>query len=414
MGHTELIPHLFRSEFQRIVAVLCRHYGIGFLDEAEDIASSTFLAALETWPYEGVPPSPVGWLHTVARNKAINGWKRRDLFRRKIRPELSKHYHDPEQEIQIDLSEDTIRDSQLRMIFSVCDPALSPEVQVALALRILCGFSVVEIASAFLATPEAIEKRIQRGKERLRSGKGLAEVVGPSLILERSPAVMATLYLLFNEGYHATSGVTPVRKELCLEAMRMTMMLLEGPWSIVAEAKALFALMCFQASRLGARIMPFAVPISLDEQDPALWDHALITQGAWWMKESAEGNELSRYHLEAMIAWKHVQGVPAKDKWKDILVLYDRLLAFGSNPVLELNRLYVLAKVSGREVALAASSSIDPRDDPYRHSLLAWLKEESDPGKSRIHLEQAIASARNPMDRMLLCRRLDHLGGHDR
>lgn len=406
MEHPGIIPHLFRQEYRRIVAVLCRRHGMGFMDEAEDIASSTFLAALETWPFNGVPPSPAGWLHTVARNKAINLLKRKGLFDRKIIPGLSHQEGDPEEQGDPDISEVIIRDSQLLMIFAVCDPAMAPEVQVALALRILCGFSIGEIASAFMASPDAIAKRIQRGKDRLRHGPGLPESMSPKLVEERSPMVMTTIYLLFNEGYHASTGELSIRKDLCAEAMNMMALLLDGPWADKTEAMALQALFCFHAARFDARLDATLDPVMLDEQDPEAWDRELISKGAMWMKRSARGDTVSRYHIEAMIAWWHVRPDAGPEKWTEILGLYDRLLRIEHHPVAAMNRLYVVARVHGKAEALRQADALGELEGPYGKGLMAWLLEELDPASSRRYLEEALGMATNPADIIALRRRM--------
>jgi RNA polymerase sigma factor (sigma-70 family) len=411
MEQPELIPHLFRTEFRKIVAVLCRNFGLDKLEMAEDIAGETFLAAMETWPYQGVPPSPVGWLHTVARNKAISLLRRNNNFRGKVAPELLKESEGLDLLPEIDLSDVHIRDSQLRMIFAVCHPSIPPESQVALALRILCGFSAGEIALAFLTNPETISKRIYRAKEKLRDGKVTLDLPHGQAMGERLGSVLTTLYLLFNEGYHSVSGHLPFRQELCEEAMRLTQLLLEEPETCRPEVQALYALMCFHSSRFAARSSETGDPVMLTDQDPSLWDPQLITRGSWYLREASRGAHLSKYHLEAAIAYWHAQPDAGEGKWAQILPLFDRLVEQDGSPVVALNRLYALAMVKGKAAALREAVQLDLPANPYHHSLLAWLLEGTDDEKAASHLERALELARNPADRQALMKRMEEREG---
>ena len=226
MEQKELIPHLFRTEFSKITAVLCKLFGIEHIEIAEDIASETFLSALETWTYKGFPQNPTAWLYSVAKNKARNYIGRNKIFTEKIAAQL-KYPAKENEEPEIDLSEKNITDSQLQMLFAICHPSISSEAQTGLALRILCGFGIDEIANAFLTSKETINKRLYRAREKLRLEKVQIEFPSDAEIPKRLETVLTTLYLLFNEGYYSESNDAVLREDLCMEAMRLTNLLIE-------------------------------------------------------------------------------------------------------------------------------------------------------------------------------------------
>jgi len=228
MKKNELIPHLFRTEYRKIVAVLCKHFGFDEIEIAEDIASDTFMTAAQTWGMNGVPKNPTAWLYNVAKNKAKNYLQRDSLFKNKIALEIKKTSSDSE-ENEIDLSTQNIKDSQLQMMFAICHPSISPEAQIGLSLRILCGFGIEEIADAFLTNKETINKRLFRAKGKLREEKIKIEMPDVSEIDARLINVLRTIYLLFSEGYYSESQNQIIRKELCFEAMRLCTMLVENP-----------------------------------------------------------------------------------------------------------------------------------------------------------------------------------------
>ncbi|MFT5103888.1 MAG: RNA polymerase sigma factor (sigma-70 family) [Saprospiraceae bacterium] len=219
MQQNELIPHLFRTEYRKIISVLCKLFGIEHIEIAEDIVSDTFLRASETWGLKGLPENPTAWLYKVSKNKAIDVLKHNKIFSEKIAFEIKKT-QTTSNEIEIDLSNKNINDSQLQMMFAVCNPCIPFEAQIGLSLNILCGFGVEEIADAFLTNKEAIYKRLARAKEKLKTAKVKIEVPPQSEIDSRLDAVLTTLYLLFSEGYYSTSQNTVLRKDLCLEAIR--------------------------------------------------------------------------------------------------------------------------------------------------------------------------------------------------
>src|SRR5690606_25445533 len=303
MGRNELIPHLFRTEYSRIVAVLCRALGLENIAVAEDIASETFLSALESWPYKGVPANPTGWLHVVARHKALNYLKRSRTFTNGVAPAIAagRSVEDP---IEIDLSDANITDSQLRMLFALCHPSIPDSAQVALALRILCGFGIDEIASAFLTSRDTVNKRLFRAREKLRTANLTLEFPPREEIPKRLDTVLTTLYLLFSEGYYSETDDAVIREDLCLEAMRLTHLLAGRENTASPDVYALLALMCFQSSRFAARKGTDGRMILYQDQDTSRWNQELIARGAEYLHKASHG-EVSRYHLEAAIAYWH-------------------------------------------------------------------------------------------------------------
>src|SRR4051794_34699825 len=252
MNEKELIPHLFRTEYRKIISVLSNLFGIEHIETVEDIVSDTFLSATELWGLKGLPPNPTAWLYTVAKNKTKDYLKHNSVFAQKIAIEIKKTAGIAE-EIEIDLSTKNIDDSQLAMMFAICHPCISPESQIALSLNLLCGFGPEEIADAFLTNKEVIYKRLNRAKDKLRAEK--VTIAEPSIpeLKDRLDAVLTTLYLLFNEGYYSASQKTALRRELCVEAMRLAVLLTENANTNKPPVNALLSLMCFHASRFDAR-----------------------------------------------------------------------------------------------------------------------------------------------------------------
>ncbi|TWF40719.1 RNA polymerase sigma-70 factor (ECF subfamily) [Chitinophaga polysaccharea] len=405
MDERELIPHLFRTEYSKITAVLCRLFGFEQIETAEDIASDTFLSASELWGLKGLPEHPVAWLYTVAKNKAKNYLKHQAVFQQKITPQL-KHQPTGTDIPEIDLSPQNIHDSQLQMIFAICHPAITAEAQIGLALRILCGFGINEIADAFLTNRETIAKRLQRAKDKLRTADVALIFPPPSEIDKRLETVLKTLYLLFNEGYYSSSHDNTLRKELCFEAMRLTKLLLDNPATNQPAVNALLALMSFHASRFDARIDNAGEIVLYADQDPNLWNHALIQQGEHFLNIASEGDKLSRYHLEAGIAWWHTIKADTKEKWECILQLYNHLLQLEYSPMAALNRTYALSKANGKEEAIAAAEKLALDHLHLYQLLMGELYQELSPAKARAHFEKALQLAASAADKKIIEARL--------
>ncbi|TYP97096.1 RNA polymerase sigma-70 factor (ECF subfamily) [Sphingobacterium allocomposti] len=379
-----------------MTAVLCRHFGLHHMDIAEDIASDTFLKASEHWALNGVPDNPTAWLYTVARNKAKDYFKRTAIFETKVRNEIIPE--SIENEGEFDYNGRIIADSQLAMIFAVCNPANPSESQICLALQILCGFSVEEIADAFLTKIETIRKRLQRGRKNLRNNSFQITTLNETDIRSRLPIVLRTLYLLFNEGYFSKTSSKQVRIELCSEAMRLTLLLTENTLTNTPQVNALLALMCFQSSRLDARTDIRGEAILFDEQDKSRWDQSLIQRGNYYLVNATDRQEVSKYHLEAGIAYWHT--APADDsKWTHILQLYNQLIVVEYSPITALNRVFAFAKVHGKDKAIVEAEKLGLEQNSYYHALLGYLYAQTAAAKSIAHYEQAIQLTKSPTEK---------------
>jgi RNA polymerase sigma-70 factor (ECF subfamily) len=404
----ELIPHLFRTEYSKITAVLARLFGFEHIEIAEDIASDTFLLAAETWGIKGLPENPVAWLYTVAKNRAKDHLKHNAIFSDKVVTHIQKTNTELH-ELEIDLSPQNIVDSQLQMMFAICHPAINAEAQIGLSLRILCGFGIEEIADAFLSNKETINKRLFRAKEKLRKEKVKIEFPKSLEINERVQAVLTTLYLLFNEGYYSLSQNTTLRKDLCLEAMRLTFLLVENQSTNKPAANALLSLMCFHASRFEARTNPNGEIVLYDDQDTGLWDDELITQGEFYLNKAAEGNEISKYHFEAAIAYWHTRKTGNPDKWENILQLYNKLLQIEYSPIAALNRTYALARANGKRIAITEAEKLKLGNNHLYFSLLGYLYTDIDNETALSHLKTAMALAKSKTDKEMIMKSMDKI-----
>ncbi len=408
MKEQELIPHLFRTEYRKIVSVLCYLFGIEHIETAEDIVSDTFLSATELWSQKGVPDNPTGWLYTVAKNKTKNHLKHNSIFTEKLAVEL-KYGTSEVEEINIDLSTKHINDSQLAMIFTVCNPSISTESQIALALNLLCGFGIQEIADAFLTNKEVIYKRLNRAKEKLKAEKIKIEQPTPAEIDARLDTVLTTLYLLFSEGYYSTSQNTVLRKDLCAEAMRLAYFLVENASTNKADVNALLSLMCFHASRFEARMNEKGEIILYEDQDTNLWNQELIGKGEYFLEQASRSRYLSKYHLEAGIAYWHTQKEDTNQKWESILQLYNKLLQLEYSPIAALNRTYALAKANGKEEAIVEAEKLALTDNHFYYSLLGNLYTDIDNTKAIQHLQTALKLALSEADKAIIKRTLDKI-----
>ena len=411
MYQQELIPHLFRTEFRKIAAVLSKLFGIENLELAEDIASETFLSALENWPYKGIPENPVAWLYTVAKNKAKNHLQRNQVFTEKIAQQI-KYSSSQSEEVEIDLSEKNISDSQLQMLFALCHPSIPTESQIGLSLRILCGFGIEEIANAFLTNKETINKRLFRAKEKLRIEKVKIEFPAKEEINDRLETVLTTLYLLFNEGYYSESQDAILREDLCAEAMRLADILIGNGPTNQPNVNALFALMCFHSSRFKARKNEKGEMILYEDQDETLWDQALIAKGTFHLHEASRGNKISKYHLEATIAFWNTQKADTKEKWETILQLYNRLLQLEYSPIAALNRTYALAKAKGNHEGIIEAEKLNLTGNHFYFTLLGELHRGVDNKKAEQFFQKAISIAKTQAEKQTIQRKIDRLSGN--
>lgn len=405
-SHSELLPHLFRQEYAKMTAVLCRHFGLKHIEIAEDIASDTFLKASEHWAIYGVPNNPTAWLYTVVKNKTKDYFKHISVFEMQIKSALIPN--EPEKEKDFEFNEQTISDSQLAMIFAVCNPSNSTEGQIALALQILCGFSIEEIANAFLTKAETIKKRLQRARNNLRNDDFQIKTLNKTEVKSRLDAVLKTLYLLFNEGYFSQTNNQLVRKELCSEAVRLTLMLTENSLTNMPQTNALLSLMCFQSSRLAARIDDKGETILFEEQDKNLWDRSLIERGNYYLVNASNGNEISRYHLEAGIAYWHAT-LSDKNKWQHILQLYNQLILMEYSPITALNRAFAFAKVYGCKKAIPEVEKLNLTESNFWHGLLGYLYTELDTNIAIDHYIQAVKLTKSNAEKQTLTKEIVRL-----
>jgi RNA polymerase sigma-70 factor (ECF subfamily) len=379
----ELVDHLFRHQAGRMVARLTRLLGPAHVGLAEETVQEAMLRALQTWPYQEVPANPTGWLFRVAHNLAIDAVRRDKTFGEKtdrLVAELARSavdFHSGQNDI-----DEQLQDDELRMIFMCCHPEIPRDASVALSLKTIGGFSVREIARAFLADESAIAQRIVRAKRQIRDERLTLELPhGPGLT-ERLDSVLDVIYLMFNEGYSAHEGEELVRQDLCYEALRLGRLVASasrwrsrsnGAGGMVEEpiatprVHALVALMALQAARLPARVDAAGDLVLLDDQDRSRWDERLIAVGFRHFDLSMSGDDVSEYHVQAAIAATHARASDSQSvDWPTILHLYDQLFALNPSPVVALNRAVAVAKVRGAREALAAIESLE-RDPKLRH-----------------------------------------------
>ena len=352
-----LVDHLFRHEAGRMVAILTRIFGIHNLELAEDVLQDTLRQALEDWSLGAVPDNPSGWLMVVAKRKAINAIRRERLqrsFASDMDVLLKSEWTAAYTMDQVFL-EDEIRDSQLRMLFTCCHPALPMESQLALTLKTLCGFSIAEIATAFLTTESTINKRLYRAKEKIRQELISFTVPAGQSLLTRLDAVLLVIYLLFNEGYNSSGDNPVIRQDLCLEAIRLAMLLTEKTVTNVhPPVYALLALMCLHSARFEARIDNYNSLIVLEEQDRRLWNQQLITRGLQFLLQSAGGESVTAWHLEAAIAAEHCISPDFESiNWNKIYDYYIALEKLKPSSVIKLNLAIVTAKKNGPRAAIS-------------------------------------------------------------
>lgn len=371
MNTQQLVRRLFAEERQRIADELRYRFSIS-VEDAEDIVSDTFLSATELWREEH-PRNPQGWLHTVARNKARNCLKKRGIFERKLVPELKRL--PSSEEFPVDVVKNESVDSQLAMIFKICHPSITAESQIGLALHLLCGLGIQEVADSFFTTRPVIYKRLERAREKLKINRINIEYPTSREMSERLERVLTVLYLLFSEGYFSFTRTRALCEGCSNTAMELTAQLLQLPVTATPATHALYALMCFHASRFQARANGDDAPTGYYDQDYTQWSNELISRGNSNLRLAASGNVITRFHLEAGIAYWHTHREDSQRKWQGILSLYDKLLALEYSPVVALNRIYALAKVKGTEFGLAAVKTLNGAPVLYYRSLLSFLNE---------------------------------------
>jgi RNA polymerase sigma-70 factor (ECF subfamily) len=408
-----LEEHLFRRESARMIAALTRLFGVHRLELAEDVVQDALCRAMETWKAQGVPENPSAWLMATAKHRALDQL-RRERTARTFAPDLGRAL-DGQRDLAPLLDEafsaSIIRDEQLAMMFSCCQPRLPEEAQLALILNVLCGFAAPEIAAALLTGRAAIEKRISRGKKTLAEAQRLFDLTSSDFDA-RLETVRRALYLLFNEGYHGASSHGAVRAELCEEALRLTELLRELPAADTPATRALAALMYLHAARLPARVDERGDFFGLADQDRSRWDARLVQAGLAAFEGSAGGETLGRYQLEAAIAATHAAAPSAQaTDWALIVALYERLMSVAPSPVVALNRAIAIGERDGAERGLQALESIEGRERlasyPFYAAALGELElRRGARDKARRHFENALGLSRSDAERRFLERRL--------
>ncbi len=408
----QVVEHLFRHEAGRIVSSLARIFGMEHIGLVEDVVQEALVRALQTWPFYGVPKNPSAWIVQVARNLALDVVRRDKVFRNKeveIAGWMEQVRSADEESAHF---EQELKDDGLRMMFVCCHPVVPQEAQVALALKTLCGFSVGEIARAFLASEAAIAKRLTRATQKIREAGIRVEVPENEELGRRLSGVLQTLYLLFNEGHKASSGDHLIREELCHEAIRLGLLLAENPVGNRPETHALLALMLFNAARLPARVDTEGNILLLKEQDRSRWDRPLIAQGMFHFAQSAAGTELTEYHLQAGISACHCSAANYESTdWRQILLLYDGLMERDHSPIVALNRAVAVAEVYGPEAGLQAIAPFREREELASYYLLYAVLGEFEAQLERFdvaitHFQKSLDLAGTKSERVFLSKRL--------
>ncbi|MBM9548905.1 sigma-70 family RNA polymerase sigma factor [Leptospira sp. 201903074] len=402
---TTILSDLFRREQVKMTAVLCRHFGIKDLDLVEDVIAETFLKATELWPQSGIPENPSAWLYVVAKNIA------KDTFRKKT-SEIKKFKNlldsNPKESLEVSFDDTIIADSHLTMIFAVCDNTLSSKGKICLSLQILCGLSVEEIAFALHSNKETVKKILFRAREQLGESNFEIKNLTQEDISLRMDTVLLTIYLLFNEGYSSKTKDSVIRLDLIKQAMNLGLSLLETKLTRTPELLALMSLFCFQASRLDSRMNPEGSVVIFTDQDKSKWDQSLIQKGNEYFLEAFNPDSQSRYHYEAAIAYWHTQE-ESLEKWKYVLMIYDRFLGIYYSPSVFLNRVFAYSKVYGKQKALEEVKNYNDYKNRDYHSLLGYLYSNSNTELASQHYQKAIQMTKSNKEISLLQMKIKEL-----
>ncbi len=407
------IEALYRSESGRVLATLVRL--LGDLDLAEEAMHEAFAVALESWPQTGIPNNPRPWLISTARFKAIDVMRRRARFdgaQRDLVAHMESRVNDAPANLE-EVGDEEIEDDRLRLIFTCCHPVLSPEGQVALTLREICGLTTEEIARAFLITPATLAQRIVRAKAKIREASIPYEVPSPQELPERLTAVLQVVYLVFNEGYSAAAGVEVTRAELTGEAIRLGRLLAE--LQPEPETIGLLALMLLQESRRAARNSPTGELILLENQDRSLWNRDHIAEGVALVEKALQSRRFGAYTLQAAIAAVHAEAESsAATDWRQIVALYDQLARIHPSPVVQLNRAVAIAMRDGPEAGLTHIDAVLEQGELANYYLAHSARAElyrrlGRKAEARSSYEKALALTQQEPERQFLQARIREL-----
>jgi len=392
----KLVDHLFRHEAGKMVAVLSHLFGLHHLELAEDVVQEAFIKAHQSWKFNNLPADPAAWLMQVAKHKAVDILRRETNFRNYANTITATETGNDIIQVDEFFHEKEIADSQLRMMFACCHPLLKQEDQVALTLKIVSGFSTQEVARSLITNEAAIQKRLHRAKEFLKTNNIALEIPAGNELQKRLAVVHTVLYLLFNEGYNSLKADELIRRDLCAEAMRCCKLLTEHASTNQPSSFALLSLMCFHAARFDSRVDEDDNIILLQQQDRSKWNKELIAVGTHYLNQSNAGSELSIYHIESAIAAEHCLAPSFEQtNWARLLKLYDFLYEANPTPVVQLNRAVVLAETGLVETAIQTILSIEGiekfiRSDHIYSSVLGELyKRLSDAVKAKEYLQHA-------------------------
>lgn len=405
----DLVEHLFRQQSGRMISTLVGIFGLQHLALVEDAVQEAMLKALRQWSFGTIPNSPSAWLMQVAKNRALDLLRRDSRWRAREAELASTMERDCAVEHH---GSDELRDDQLRMIFACCHPDLGRSAQVALTLKTLCGLNVAEIARAFLIPEETAAKRLTRARQALQKSRARFEIPEGAELAARLNSVHEVLYLLFNEGYNASAGTELIRRELTDEAIRLCRLLATHPTTSTPVTDALLALFLLQAARFPARTSTPGEILLLADQDRSLWDKRLIAEGMAYLDRSAAGEKITRFHLEAGISACHAAAVTYETTdWRQILSLYDTLLARHPSPVVALNRAVAVGKAHGSAAGLEQALKMNSDATLQNYYLLYAIRAElylqvGDSERAAENYTHALRLTAMPAERQFLERRL--------
>lgn len=396
-----LVDHFFRNEFSKAVSFLTNRFGSEMLELAEDAVQEALYKAMQTWPYQTVPDNPTGWIIKVAGNKILDQLRRNQKVN--YREEVPDHDFE-----ELKLTDGEFNDDMIRMIFACCNPQLSLEYQLILTLKILGGLSVREIASALLKKEETIAKSYTRAKKKFRDENMTLELPEGADIEERLQRVLKVIYLLFNEGYKSTESDQLIRKDLCLDAIRLCELLLANESTNTSHTRSLLSLIYFHCSRFDARVSDDGKIIPMEKQDRSKWTLPFISRGNTFLASVSDNESQNEYFLQAAISGVHCNAQSYEEtRWDIILHLYNNLLRINHNPIVALNRIVALEKVEGAKNALEELTKLESDSSLEKNYLLYAIKSEIFASLGQKEeavklLERSVALASNPNEKAFL------------